>query len=176
MLIAILPLVVMTSGTFEAEAARVDAPMLSTASELEAATLEMPAARTAARTAQVKLADLLASADSIDSISGRGNTFTFAITRGDEHLELVATTRHRKVVSVVERERDFGEIELANLSWLIDTMQETTAIICLEGDEDGAVTMTTDEGLRYMAIPGRGSGGNAAVEARWAGEWDRDAG
>ena len=32
--------------------------------------------------------------------------------------------------------------------------------------------LTTDEGVRYMAIPGRGSGGNAEVEARWAAEFD----
>jgi hypothetical protein len=25
-----------------------------------------------------------------------------------------------------------------------------------------------------MAIPGRGSGGNTGVEARWAAEWDRN--
>ena len=158
MLIAILPLIVMTTGAFDAETAHADA------------------ARTAARSPQVKLADLLGSADSIDSISGRGNTFTFAITRGDDHLEVVATTSRHDVVSVVERERDFGDIELANLSWLIDTMQQTTAVTRLDVDEDGAVTITTDEGMRYMAIPGRGSGGNAAVESRWAGEWDRDEG
>ncbi|HEX5060884.1 MAG TPA: hypothetical protein VFV99_16065 [Kofleriaceae bacterium] len=161
MLIAILPLIVMTTGAFDAEIAHADA------------------ARTAERSPQVKLADLLGSADSIDSISGRGNTFRFVITRGDDHLELIATTNHRDVVSVVERERDFGGagiIELANLSWLIDTMQATTAVTRLEVDDDGAVTMTTDEGMRYMAIPGRGSGGNAAVEGRWAGEWNRDEG
>ena len=55
-------------------------------------------------------------------------------------------------------------------------MKETVAVTRLEVDEDGAVTLTTNEGMRYMAIPGRGSGGNAAAEARWAGEWDRDEG
>lgn len=160
MLIAILPLVVMTSGVVEAEAMRSDTPV----------------AQSAQRTAQVQLVDALANADSIDSISGRGNTFTFAITRGDEHVDVVVTTSQHKVVGVVERARAFDAYELANLSWLIDTMQETTAIVRLDVDEDGAVTMTTDAGMRYMAIPGRGSGGNAAVEARWAGEWDHDEG
>jgi hypothetical protein len=30
--------------------------------------------------------------------------------------------------------------------------------------------------MRYMAIPGRGSGGDAEAAAHWAGEWDREDG
>jgi hypothetical protein len=53
-------------------------------------------------------------------------------------------------------------------------MKETVAVARLEVDRDGAVTVVTSDGQKYMAIPGRGSGGsNEAVEARWAAEWDR---
>ena len=37
-------------------------------------------------------------------------------------------------------------------------MKQTIAVTSLDVDEDGAVTLTTADGLRYMAIPGRGSG------------------
>ena len=30
--------------------------------------------------------------------------------------------------------------------------------------------------MRYMAIPGRGSGGNAEVDSRWAAEFDHEPG
>ncbi len=42
------------------------------------------------------------------------------------------------------------------------------------GRRDGAVTIITSDARRYMAIPGRGSGGNIAVEAQWAAAWDSD--
>ena len=155
MLIAILPFIAMSNDVLTMAAAEMPSP-------------------TKQRTAQVQLADALGSADSIDSVQGHGNTFTFAITRGERRLDVVATTREGEVTLVVERKRRVDDVELGNLSWLADTMKETVAVTRLEVDEDGAVTLTTDQGTRYMAIPGRGSGGNDAVEARWAGEWNRD--
>lgn len=127
-----------------------------------------------AKNAQVQLADALATADTIDRVSGHGATFTFAITRGDHPLEVIATTVDGEVVRIVERERGFDTLSLGGLSWLADTMRETVAVARLDVDEDGAVTLTTSDGMRYMAIPGRGSGGNTEVEARWAAEWDRE--
>ncbi len=150
MLIPILPLIALSIDAFEA------------------------AAVPPAKTAQVQLADALATADSIDGVRGRDATFTFAITRGDHHLDIIATTVAGDVVRVVERERGFDALSVGGLSWLADTMRETVAVSRLDVDEDGAVTLTTSDGMRYMAIPGRGSGGNGAVEARWAAEWDRD--
>lgn len=156
MLIAILPLIAMSSDALTTAA--VDLPTPSRA-----------------RSAQVQLADALGSADAIDSISGRDHTFTFVITRGDARVDLIASSDEAgDVIKLVERERVRDGFELGSLSWLIDTMRETIAVTRLEVDEDGAVTLTTDEGMRYMAIPGRGSGGNAAAEAHFAGEFDRD--
>jgi hypothetical protein len=156
MLIAILPLVAMSSEALTTAA--VDLPTPSSA-----------------RAAQVQLADALANAETIDMISCRDHTFTFVITRDAQPVDLIATSNDAgDVIKLVERDRSFDQIGAGSLSWLADTMRETVAVTRLEVDEDGAVTLTTDEGMRYMAIPGRGSGGNAAAEARWAGDWDRD--
>jgi hypothetical protein len=155
MLITFLPLLTMSNDVFTVAAA------------------EQPSS-SQQRVAQVQLADALANADSIDSVHGAGNTVTFAITRGDHLIDVVATTRAGEVSLVVEHARSGGDIELGGLTWLVDTMKETIAIKRLDVDEDGAVMLTTDAGTRYMAIPGRGSGGNAAVEARWAAAWNHD--
>lgn len=123
------------------------------------------------RSAQVRLADLLADADSIDSVRANKHEFTFAIERGDTPFEIVATTDLRGVViEVVARERIAADVDLGTLSWLADTMKQTTAVTRLAVDEDGAVLLTTSDGMRYIAIPGRGSGGNDEVEARWAAD------
>ncbi len=164
MLIAILPLVAASNNAFTVAAADMATPSRM-------------------RTAQVQLADTLASADAIDRIAATratdgSATITFVITRGDHRVDVVATSdRAGDVIKLAEHDRGFetGE-QLGSLSWLGDTMRETVAVTRLEVDEDGAVTLTTDEGMRYMAIPGRGSGGNAAAEAHWAGDFDHGEG
>lgn len=123
------------------------------------------------RTPQVRLADELADADSIDSVRASDHTFTFAIERGDTPYEIVATTDRRGVViDVATHERIAADFDLGGLSWLAETMKSTTAVTRLAVDEDGAVLLTTSDGQRFMAIPGRGSGGNDEVEARWAAD------
>lgn len=103
---------------------------------------------------------MLAEADSIDSVHASARTFTFAIERGDTPFEIVATTNRRGVVINVEaHERIAADFDLGGLSWLADTMKSTTAVTRLAVDEDGAVLLTTSDGQRFMAIPGRGSGG-----------------
>jgi hypothetical protein len=132
------------------------------------------------RSAQVQLADMLGSADSIDEVRAHGHTFTFLIERADDSgheapFAIVATTGDAgNVISVVEHARVASDMDLGGLSWLAETMQQTVAITTLEVDEDGAVMLTTNDGMRYMAIPGRGSGGNAEVDARWAAEFDHE--
>lgn len=130
---------------------------------------------TSPRAAQVRLADMLSNADSIDAVFAHHHTFTFVIDRGDDSFEIVATTGgDGNVLDVVEHDRAHGELDLGGLSWLADTMKQANAVTNLTVDEDGAVTLTTSEGARFMAIPGRGSGGNAEVEARWAAEFDSE--
>lgn len=134
------------------------------------------------RSAQVQLADMLANVDSIDAVRASGHTFTFLVEHADATgyeapFAIVATTDEAgKVISVVERERQPRDMDLGGLSWLVETMQQTIAITKLDVDDDGAVTLTTNDGQRYMAIAGRGSGGdgNIEVDAHWAGEFDRD--
>ena len=129
---------------------------------------------TSPRAAQARLADALADADSIESVHARAHTITFRIARTGNAFDLIAkTNRDGEVIAVTTRDRGHAEHEIGNLSWLVDAMKETTAVTQLGVDEDGAVTLVTIDGTRYMAIPGRGSGGNDAVEARFASAFDR---
>ena len=134
---------------------------------------------TAPRTAQVQLAETLASADAIDSVAHAGARITFAIDRDGEAYRVIVTTRangrHRgEVIALSIEDAGPSRGDLGSLSWLGAELAEATAITGLMADEDGAVTITTSDGRAYMAIPGRGSGGNAAVEARWAAAWNTD--
>lgn len=125
--------------------------------------------------AQARLAEALGDADSIDwvTVDRAHHRVTFAIDRAGEAYEIIATTRPSgTVVSLAIRDLGLGHVGMGSLSWLADAMQDTAAVSRLLVDEDGAVTLVTSEGARLMAIPGRGSGGNAAVEARWAAAWN----
>jgi len=133
------------------------------------------------RAAQVRLAELLGGADSIDAITTEARTITFAISRGDAASDVVVHTDKRGAITsleVVPATRPAGE--LGPLTWLAPELVEATAVTQLVVDEDAAVTIATSDGRRYMVIPGRGSGGplhgNAAVEARWAAEWNHHRG
>jgi hypothetical protein len=126
------------------------------------------------RVAKVRLAELLGTADAIHSVSVHGREITFAIARGDKSLDVTATRGTKgEVISLSITRSPASATELGNLSWLSDELARATAISRLVVDEDGAVTISTSDGQRYMVIPGRGSGGpNAAVESRWAAEWN----
>jgi hypothetical protein len=127
------------------------------------------------RAAQARLAGALADADSIDAVAvdRKHHTVTFSIERAGQAYDVIATTRRRgEVIAVAIRAVGEGTFEIGGLTWLSDTMRSTSAVARLTVDDDGAVTLVTNKGLRYMAIPGRGSGGNDEVEARWAAEWN----
>lgn len=143
---------------------------------------------TAPRVAQVRLAETLAEAEAIHTITTRGRTIRFAIDHGGVATELVATVNARgEVIRLASAPRAADPAALGGLSWLGPELAEAAAVTRLVPDEDGAVTIVTSDGDRYMAIPGRGSGGNAAggnaaggnaaggnaaVDARWAAAWD----
>jgi len=133
------------------------------------------------RAAQVRLAELLGSAASIDSITPDGSTITFAITVGDRALDVAARTDKRGGVialEITEANRPLAPGETGPLTYLAPELLEATAVVQLTVDEDQAVTIGTNDGRRYMVIPGRGSGGpnraatNTAVESRWAAAWN----
>ena len=139
---------------------------------------EAPVVVTTPRTAQVQLAVTLSEADAIYSISARNGAITFAIDRDGQAYEVTATTRakgkHRgEVIALTITDVGPALGDVGNLSWLGTDLMDATAVTTLSSDEDGAVTITTSDGRGYMAIPGRGSGGNAAVEARWAAAWNQ---
>lgn len=117
------------------------------------------------RAAQVRLAELLGSADSIDAITPDGRTVTFAITVNNHPLDVVARTDKRGTVialSIAEVMRPVDEI--GPLTYLAPELLDATAVTQLTIDEDRAVTIATNDGRRYMVIPGRGSGGGGGVE------------
>lgn len=132
---------------------------------------------TSPRVAQVRLAETLGEADAIHAVRAHGRRITFVITRGAQTIEVTATTRrgNGEVTALAIAPVAPTAAALGGLSWLADELEGATAVTRLVADEDGAVTVTTREGQRYMLIPGRGSGGvdgNAAVAARWAAAWD----
>ena len=136
------------------------------------------ALQTRTQAARAQLATVLADADAIDWVAANGPTITFGIERGDTTLHVVVTTRARgEVVSLVVEPARHAPHDLGSLSWLADELRDASAIEQLAVDSDGAITIATSDGRRYMAIPGRGSGGagNTGVEARWAAEWETDA-
>jgi len=132
---------------------------------------EEPVVVSAPRTAQVRLAVVLAEADAIHTIAAKRGQVVFAIDRGGEAFEVIAKTKRGEVIAltITDVGSAFGE---GGLSWLSPELAEATAVTHLTADEDGAVTITTSDGRAYMAIPGRGSGGNAAVESQWAAAWN----
>jgi hypothetical protein len=159
-------------------------PLVAASMAANSAHASAEAAGMSERSAQVRLADMLGNVDSIDAVVAKGHTFTFLVehadaTGYDAPFAIIATTDDSgKVIEVVERERKASNMDLGGLTWLVDTMQQTIAVTKLDVDEDGAVTLTTNDNQRYMAIVGRGSGGtgdgNTEVDAHWAGEFDRD--
>lgn len=131
---------------------------------------------TAPRVAQVRLAETLAEAEAIESVRGHGRAVTFVIVRDGETFEVTAkTTRSGEIVALAITPTHAAPVQLHGLTWLGAELAEVTAVTRLVVDGDGAVIIGTDDGRRYMAIPGRGSGGaNVAAEARWAAAWSGD--
>jgi hypothetical protein len=134
---------------------------------------------TSPRVAQVRLAESLASADAIESVTASGkHAITFVVIRDGATFELTAKTKKSGEISsltIVPAPTALA-VQLHGLTWLGTELAEVAAVTRLAVDEDGAVTLKTDDGRRYMAIPGRGSGGraNVAAEARWAAAWNTD--
>ena len=140
---------------------------------------EGPLTITAPRTAQVRLAVTLAEADAIHSFHAKRGAIVFAIDRDGEAFAVIAKVRTRgpakgEVIALSITDVGPAMGDAGGLTWLGAELAEATAVTGLAVDADGAVTITTSDGRAYMAIPGRGSGGNAAVEARWAAAWSVD--
>ncbi len=174
MLHAVLPLISIALGL--ATPAAGAEPAGEPAEELAEARILV----TAPRTAQVRLAVALAEADAIHAVGRRGQQIVFTIDRDGQAFEVAAGVRTKgrargEVASLSITPVGPAAGDVGSLSWLGAELADATAITALGIDEDGAVTITTSDGRTYMAIPGRGSGGNAAVEARWAAAWDAPA-
>jgi hypothetical protein len=126
-----------------------------------------------ARSAQVRLSETLSEADAIHSVTARGRQIAFSIDRDGTAMRAIATTRRNgDVVALTITPAGPALGDAGNLSWLSSELAESTAVMRLSVDEDGAVTISTHDGRAYMVIPGRGSGGNVAAESRWAAAWN----
>jgi hypothetical protein len=129
------------------------------------------------RVAQVRLAETLAEADAIESVAAKGHAITFVIVREGETFDVTAKTKKSgEIVSLaIARAPQALAVQLHGLTWLGSELADVAAVTRLNVDEDGGVMIGTDDGRRYMAIPGRGSGGaNVAAESRWAAAWSDD--
>jgi hypothetical protein len=136
---------------------------------------QLPEVVTSPRVAQVRLAEALGEAESIEAVAGKRHAVTFLIVRDGAAFDVTATTKRGEVVSlVIAPSRTAVTAQLHGLSWLGAELASATAVTRLIIDDDGAVTIVTDDGVRYMAIPGRGSGGNVVAEARWGAAWSSD--
>jgi hypothetical protein len=142
--------------------------------------LEAPARalQTHTQDAGGRLAAALADASAIDWVAANDSTITFGIERGDATLRLTVTVRDAgaissfAVVPVDGASHTLGARGV--LSWLGGELRDAPAISRLDVDAEGIIALRTSDGRRYRALPARIAGGNAAVEARWAAEWDGD--
>lgn len=125
------------------------------------------------RAAQVQLAVVLGEAAAVYAVEPTDRALTFVIDReGQAQRVRASLDRRGTVIALAIAHAGPAIDDLGALSWLADELATTTAITRLVVDADGAATITTSDDRHYMAIPGRGSGGNAAVEARWAAAWN----
>ena len=120
--------------------------------------------------AQARLAEALADAESIDWVATQGDVISFAIDRAREAYRVDVTTEDHRVVAVAIHFVGPQPNIHGSLTWLSREMSEIHAVPRLDVDEDGNVTLGTDDGRAYLVIPDRHDG-NTAVEARWAAAW-----
>src|SRR6188768_1589821 len=97
------------------------------------------------RVAQVRLAETLAEADAIESVSARGRTVTFVIVRDGETFDITAKTKKSGEVTSLAIAHAHTElaVQLHGLTWLSSELAEVSAITRLVVDDDGAVTIKT---------------------------------
>lgn len=106
--------------------------------------------------AQARLANALADADSVETVrvDRSHHTVTFAIDRAGEAYDVVArVATDGEVCSLTIHDRGKGHLGLAPMSWLVDVMAQTHAVVRLEIGPAGRVTLVTEGGQRYLAIP-----------------------
>jgi hypothetical protein len=124
------------------------------------------------RAAQARLAEAIADADSVDAVAPSDGAVTFTIHRAGESYRLVASLDdQRRIASLAIT--DVGSVPYAEhgaMTWLVGAMRDVTAIREVVVNPAGVVVLQTSDGRRFAVEPHDGP--NAAVEARWAAEWD----
>jgi hypothetical protein len=121
--------------------------------------------------AQARLAEALADAESIDSVVATGDHVTFAIDRAHDAYRVDVTTRRHQIVGLEIHYVGPEPSEHGKLTWLSRELSDVHAVRRLRVDDEGTVTLDTDDGRSYLAIPDRHDG-NTAVEARWGAAWN----
>lgn len=138
-----------------------------------------PEVVTSARVAQVRLAETLAEADAIESVSvtrgasDRAMTVTFSIVRGGEQVLVTAMAGPGgEIASLAIEPAGPAGAELHGLTWLAAELADAPAVVRLATADRGGVLLSTSDGRRYLLDPASGPhAGNEAVEARWGAAW-----
>lgn len=110
---------------------------------------------------QLRLAEALADADSIDCVrtDRAGGSVTFGIEHAGEAYEIVASIGpDGDVTAVHTSDAGRGTRALGPLSWLADAMSREAAVMRLELDEHGGATVVTDDGARFVVATACGVG------------------
>jgi len=154
-------------------------PLIAVAAGASSAPCEVV---TPAHVAQARLAETLADADAIESITvsseERGAlTVTFSVVRDGEQLLVAATTAASGEVSALTIGRAGPAApEGHGLTWLSVELADASAVVRLTAADRGAVLLSTRDGRRYLVSPARAPRtGNEAVEARWGAAWTKGA-
>ena len=127
--------------------------------------------------AQLRLAEALADADSIDWVRAdrtRG-TVTFGIEHAGESYEIVVSASPAgDITSVRTADVGRGTRALGPLSWLTGAMSRSAAVARIEVGAAGEVTLVTDDGTRFFVVPARTGrpGGGDAGRMTSGGAWN----
>lgn len=160
-------------------------PLVAIALGSLSSSLDQPASEhvTVPRVAQVRLAELLAAADSVDAMHAVPQGVAIELTRGGDALRVRARVDARGAVTALTVTPLAGPPPMRGaLGWLSTELADTAAVTRLVVDDDGSILVVTSTARRYLVLPGRGSGGasgdrrdgNAAIRARWAAAWSVD--
>ena len=123
--------------------------------------------------AQARIAEALADADAVDTVTAHGDTVSFAIDHVGERFTIDVTTgANGAVLAVAIHDAGAEPADAPHAyDWLAREAGDMQAVRALVVGDDGQITLSTGDGREYLVIPDRHDG-NSAVEARWGAAWE----
>ena len=126
----------------------------------------------APKAAQARLAELIGSAETIESVTANDRSVELVLDTGGEALRVVVTVDPQgRVCALSTSDLGRASVEYGPYTWLSTAVSDAAAVTTLMVDAEGRVRLTTDRGDTYLVRPGPDTS-NTAVEARWAAAWD----